>query len=154
MNGIVKSALSICILFLAAESYAFNCRIATTPVNFGNYDVFSSYVLDSTGTITVSCNNPEQKPFSIMITLSAGGSGVFNPRKMSSSSGADRLSYNLFTNPSRTVIWGDGTGGSSTVSSLITRTSTFNSLLYGRISAGQNVSVGNYSDVLTATVNW
>jgi spore coat protein U-like protein len=152
MNCMVKSALSICILFLAAESYAFSCRIATTPVNFGNYDVFSRFVQDSTGTISVSCNNPGKKPINITITLTAGSSGRFNPRQMSSSN--DRLSYNLYSDPNHMVIWGDGTGGSSTVSSIVTKSTAFNSLVYGRIPPGQNVGVGNYSDVLTATVIW
>jgi spore coat protein U-like protein len=154
MNSLVKSALLFCTLFFVAESHAFNCRISTTPVNFGSYDVFSGYVQDSTGTISVSCNNPEKKPIAIRVTLSAGGSGIFNPRHMRAASGNDRLNYYLFTDPSRTVIWGDGTGGSSYVSGMITKTSSFTSLVFGRILPGQNVSVGNYSDVLTATVIW
>lgn len=154
MNSMMKSALFFCTLFFVAECYAFNCRISTTPVNFGSYDVFSSYVQDSTGTIAISCNNPEKKPITIRVTLSAGGSGKFNPRQMRAASGTDRLNYYLFTDPSRTVIWGDGTGGSSSVSSVINKDSSFTSLVYGRILPGQNVGVGNYSDVLTATVIW
>ncbi len=154
MKRMFKPELTIGMLLLASETLAFNCKIATTPVNFGSYDVFSKFVMDSTGTITVTCNNPEKKPINITITLSAGGSGSFNPRQMLSSSGSDRLNYNLYSNPSHTVIWGDGTGGSSFVSSMVDRTTTFNSLVYGRILPGQNVGVGNYSDMLTATVNW
>lgn len=154
MNSLARLVLTICILFFAAETHAFNCRISTTPVNFGVYDVFSSYVQDSTGTITVTCQNPEMKPLPVVISLNAGGSGTFNPRQMRASSGTDRLNYYLFTDPSRTVIWGDGTGGSSIVSSQITKSTTFNAVVYGRILPGQNVGVGNYSDVLTATVTW
>ena len=148
----VKSALVICIVFLAVESHAFSCKIATTSVNFGNYDVFSSFVLDSTGTISVDCNNLENKPMTIKITLTAGNSGKFIPRQMSSSN--DRLSYNLYTDPSHVTIWGDGTGGSSVVTSVVDRTSTINALVYGRIFPGQNVGVGIYNDQLTATVFW
>jgi len=154
MKSLVIGTLFFCALFFCAECFAFNCRISTTPVNFGTYDVFSQFVLDSTGTISVSCNNLEKKPMSIKVTLSAGNSGVFNPREMRSTSGMDRLKYYLFSDPAMTTVWGDGTGGSSYVSSVVTRDSTFNVLIYGRVTPGQNVSVGNYSDVLTATVLW
>lgn len=154
MKRLVSSALFVCTLCFVAECLAFTCRVSTTPVSFGSYDVFSRYVLDSTGTISVTCNNLEKKAASVRITLSAGNAGEFNPRQMVSSSGNDRLKYYLFTDPSRTVIWGDGTGGSSFVSAVVTRDSSFNSLIYGRIPPGQNVSVGNYSDILTATVTW
>jgi len=154
MKSLVRSVLFFCALFFCAECFAFNCRIATTPVNFGTYDVFSQSVLDSTGTISVSCNNLEKKPMSIKVTLSAGNSGAFNPREMRSTSGQDRLKYFLFSDPAMTVVWGDGTGGSSYLSSVVTRDSTINALIYGRILPRQNVSVGNYSDVLTATVLW
>jgi len=154
MKSMVKSALVLCVLFLAAESHAFSCKIATTSVNFGNYDVFSSFYLDSTGTISVDCNNQENRPMNIKITLTAGNSGKFSPRQMSSSSGSDRLSYNLYSDPSHNTIWGDGTGGSSVVTSVVDRTSTINALVYGRIFPGQNVGVGIYNDQLTATVFW
>ncbi|MDD2320262.1 MAG: spore coat U domain-containing protein [Geobacteraceae bacterium] len=154
MKSLVRVTLFLCTLLICAESFAFTCRIATTPVNFGTYDVFSRFVLDSTGTVSVTCNNIEKKPMSIRVTLSAGNSGVFNPRELRSTSGPDRLSYYLFSDPSMTVVWGDGTGGSSYVSAVVTRDSTLTSLIYGRIPPGQNVSVGSYSDVLTATVLW
>jgi spore coat protein U-like protein len=154
MRSLVKFVLLLSVLFIYSESFAFTCRISTTPVNFGTYDVFSRFVQDSTGTISVRCNNLEKKPMSVKITLSAGSSGMFNPREMISTSGQDRLRYYLFSDPSMTVIWGDGTGGSSYVPATVIRDSTFNALIYGRIPPGQNVSVGNYSDVLTATVIW
>ena len=154
MKSLVICTLFFCALSFCAECFAFNCRISTTPVNFGTYDVFSGYVLDSTGTITVSCSNPEKKPMPITISLSTGSSGTFTPRQMKSTNSTDRLNYYLFSDPARNLIWGDGTGGSSRVSMVVTRDSTVNALIYGRILPGQNVSVGNYSDVLTATVMW
>jgi len=155
MNSLLQSVLILsALLFPVASCYAFNCALSTTSINFGNLDVFSGYVLDSTGTLTVSCSNPEKKPIPVKISINSGVSGKFNPRQMQGSNSTDRLNYYLFTDPSGTVIWGDGTGGSSTVTSTVTRTSTLTSTIYGRIPAGQNVSVGTYTDVLTATVIW
>lgn len=154
MNGLVKSAFFFFTLCIAAEIHAFNCRISTTPLNFGSYDVFSGFVLDSTGTVSITCNAPDHKPLAILVTLNAGGSGSFNPRQLRATTGNDRLNYYLFTDPSRSVIWGDGTGGSSPVSGVVTKYSSFNALVYGRIPARQNVSVGAYTDQITATVIW
>jgi len=108
MKSLVIGTLFFCALFFCAECFAFNCRISTTPVSFGTYDVFSQFVLDSTGTISVSCNNLEKKPMSIKVTLSAGNSGVFNPREMRSTSGMDRLKYYLFSDPAMTTVWETG----------------------------------------------
>ena len=155
MNSLLKSVLFLGALFFpAASCYAFNCTVATTPVNFGTYDVFAGYVLVSTGTLTVSCSNPEKKPITVNISINSGSAGKFNPRQMQGSNGTDRLNYFLFTDPSGAVIWGDGTGGSSIVSSTVTKASTSTSTIYGWIPAGQNVGVGTYTDVLTATVTW
>ncbi|MDD2582710.1 MAG: spore coat U domain-containing protein [Desulfuromonadaceae bacterium] len=150
----VKLALLLCTLLFSTECYAFNCSIATTPINFGNYDVFSNQALDSSGTITVDCNNPDQKPIKIDISINSGSSGKFNPRQMQGANGTDRLNYYVFTDPSGAAIWGDGTGGSSIVSTIVTKNSILNSNVYARIPAGQNVSVGTYTDLLTATVSW
>ncbi|MFZ3207867.1 MAG: spore coat U domain-containing protein [Geobacteraceae bacterium] len=155
MNCLIRTALFsfLYVMFFFSECCAFSCKISTTPVNFGNYDVFTGAVQESTGTITVDCKNPEQKPLSVIISIDKGSSEGFNPRQMTSTMG-DRLNYYLYTNPARTTIWGDGTGGSATVNDTLTKSAILNVVIYGRIPAGQNVSVGTYTDVLTATVIW
>jgi spore coat protein U-like protein len=87
-------------------------------------------------------------------------SGTFNPRRMKRSGGSDVLEYNIFIDATRTVIFGDGTGGTQTIrvhkppgtpakapwSSQVT--------IYARIPPGQDVPAGGYSDSLTITVDW
>jgi spore coat protein U-like protein len=69
--------------------------------------------------------------------------------------GSDFLDYNLFRDNGRTSIWGDGTGGSSSQFILFLIANTPRILtVYGRIPPGQDVSVGQYSDVLTVTVTF
>ncbi len=65
------------------------------------------------------------------------------------------LTYNLYRNAGRTNIWGDGTGGTS----VYTRAnppndSNVNLTIYGRIPAQQDVSAGNYSDTVSAVINF
>jgi len=149
-NIVVGAAL----LLFSAEAGAFNCGVTTTPVRFTNYDVFSPSPANSTGTINVSCNNPASKPIPVTIAISSGAAGSFNPRQMKAAAGAERLNYYLFTDPSRTVIWGDGTGGTSIVTNLVTKQATWIATVFGTVPPRQNLSAGSYSDTLTVTVLW
>ena len=130
------------------------CTIGVTPVSFGNYETFSSIPTDATGTITVNCGF---RVVRATVTLGVSStSGTFNPRRMKRSTGSDLLDYNIYTDTARTVIFGDGTGGTSNV--LFRRPTgpprdwSETVTTYARIPPGQNVSVGAYSDTLTATV--
>ncbi len=119
-----------------------------------NYDVFSLYPLYSTGTIAVSCNNPDKNPMPVTIAVSSGGSGTFNPRQMKAAAGTDLLNYYLYTSAARTVIWGDGTGGTSTVTNNVSRNFPWNATIFGALPQRQNVSAGNYHDIVVVTVMW
>ena len=129
------------------------CNISTTPVTFVNYDVFSTVPLDTTGTITVNCN--ESPPPTVTIAIgSSPNSGGFNPRKMRLSGGGDLLEYNFYTDNNRTKIWGDGSGNTYTLTNRVRRNRPWVSTVYGRIPPGQDVSVGSYNETLTITITW
>jgi spore coat protein U-like protein len=141
------------LILLSVEAVAFHCTVSTTPVSFGSYDVFSSFPLDSTGTITIYCNNLEKKAMPVTVSISSGAAGSFNPRQMQRE-GGDRMNYYLFSDPSRTTIWGDGTGGTSIFRRIIDRESPVYATVYGRIPARQNLRAGAYRDSLVVTVMW
>lgn len=118
------------------------------PVSFGVYNVFdASPNLSGIGGLGVSCKGGGG-PF--VISLGTGQSHSYVSRVMQS--GNQSLHYNLFTNPSRTVVWGNGSGGSGTVT--VTKNSTVTLSVYGLIPAGQDVGVGTYADCLIATINF
>lgn len=154
MGNSLKMMLSLLLVFCAAKSFAFNCSVSTTPVNFINYDVFSPSPGYSTGIVLITCNAPAQNPLTVNISINSGGSGTFNPRQMRAATGSDRLNYYLFTDASRTVIWGDGTSGTSTVTNLVTKNVPWNATIFGMLPPRQNLSAGNYRDTLLVTVNW
>lgn len=146
---------SAALLFLAAFAGGARaaCTVSTTGLAFGPYDVFAPVPLDTTGTVTVSCDrNPHAA-----ITVSIGPStvsGGFRPRQMRHVVLPDRLNYNLFTSPSLGTVWGDGSAGTSTVVlRRIRGRRPVVTTIFGRIPPGQNVSVGAYSDALTVTIN-
>jgi spore coat protein U domain-containing protein, fimbrial subunit CupE1/2/3/6 len=120
------------------------CSVTTSGINFGDYDVFSILDDDITGTINVSC----QSATSYSISLSTG-SGTYAARVMTSA--GNILNYNLYLDPTRLTVWGDGSAGTGTVSGSGTASSN---PVFGRIPARQNVYVGTYTDVVTVTVTF
>jgi spore coat protein U-like protein len=146
------AAAAFLIFLLAAASGAEAvCTVATTPVAFGNYDVFTLTDTTANGSLTVTCD----QVFNIFITATIGASpnsGVFNPRQMKHATLADLLSYNVYTNAAMTRIWGDGTLGTFTRSRNVRRNRPWTAVIYGRITAGQDVSVGSYTDALVVTI--
>ncbi|MEQ1439345.1 spore coat U domain-containing protein [Fontimonas sp. SYSU GA230001] len=131
------------------------CTVSTSPVVFGSYNPISGAAVDSTGTVTVTCTAVVSISVNYSIALGTGLGGSFAPRRMTS--GANTLPYNLYTSASRSTVWGDGSGGTSTVSDgytlgllLVTRNYT----VYGRIPASQNVAAGAYADTIVVTVTY
>lgn len=147
------AALVFWTLSAAVPALATQCNVTATPVNFGAYDPLSTVPADATGTIDVSCRTPAQRPQTVALQLSAGGSGNFGQRTMTSAAG-DTLLYNLYSDPSMSTVFGDGSGGSETLTNTVFRGAPWSVTIYGRIPAMQKVPVGTYTDVLTATILW
>lgn len=146
---LILLALAIGTLY-ASDAQAQACTISATSVNFGSYNVFNASDTDSTGTVTYRCNGSAHN---ITIGLTQGASASFNQRQMQK--GSESLTYNLFVDASRTNIWGDGTSGTSVYSIGNPPNNTnVNLTVYGRVTAGQDVSAGTFSDTVTAVINF
>ncbi len=130
------------------------CTVSSAPVAFGGYSIAAGASLDAAGAITVTCTAVLSIAVNYTIRLGPGAGASFSPRRMA---GAGSLAYNLFTNASRTTIWGDGSSGTTTVADgyalgllLVSRSYP----VYGRIPAGQNVAPGAYADIVFVTVDY
>lgn len=137
-----------------AQALLATCTVSATTVAFGSYNPFNASNTDSTGTISVACSGLGVL-VNYTIKLSTGGSGSYSPRRMSS--GGNTLNYNLYTTSGRTTTWGDGTGGTGTISdgyTLSIGTTTRPYTVYGRVPALQNVRSGAYTDTITVTVDY
>lgn len=150
----VSLGLVVCLGALAAGRADAVCNVAATGIDFGSYDVFSPTPRDSTGSITVSCD--EIPPANVVIAIGPGGAGTFLPRWMRHASLPDALGYNVFTSPSMAVVWGDGTGATATVTMgrVPPNRPPKPVTIYGRIPPAQNVAAGTYSDTLVVTITW
>lgn len=153
----ISAAVALILLAQPAWGLLSWCTVSATPVSFGTYDVFDASPTDTAGTVSVTCRVILLGLLvSYKVSLDTGGSSSYNPRKMQKG-GSYTLGYNIYKDSARTQVWGDGSSGTSTLSvskpvQVGTHTDDYN--LYGRMSAGQNVEAGSYSDTITVTVEY
>lgn len=140
------SARALCVLC--------SCSASTPGLAFGPYDPTSNSPRDSNATVSINCTGVAALLGTIDIALSPGGSNSVPNRRLIQ--GADRLTYNIYSDPNYTTLWGDGSGGTTGVSlpfnGLLTYAATVTA--YGRIPAHQYVRAGAYTDTVTITVTY
>jgi spore coat protein U-like protein len=127
------------------------CTISTAAVAFGAYDPVvtnAAAALNGTGTVTVACT----KGASATIDLGNGGNLSAGSRRMTS--GPDFLNYALYKDAARTQVWGTGLAGGATLTYNSATKAATNLTVYGTVPGGQDVTVGNYSDTVVATINY
>ena len=94
--------------------------------------------------------------YTIALGGGGGGGGSVGARSMSSDSGT--LAYQLYRDPARTQVWGDGTGGSVTVADgyLLNGVPPVvrNYTAYGAIAPLSKVAPGLYSDTITVLMTY
>jgi spore coat protein U-like protein len=125
------------------SGWAKECKITSTPVNFGGYDPLSSTPLTALGSLDIICN-PTHKTFTVTVEVSPGSMGGQAERAMVSAGGG-QLYYNIYSDPSYTVVF-------TTMTRTVTRAMPWTITLYGRVRALQNVAPGLYTDTITATI--
>lgn len=153
----LTAALLAAVLSLTSMPAAalLDCTVSATEVDFGVYDPTNSSSTDATGNVHVFCLGLLDILVQTNISLSIGGGSSYTLREMSS--GADRISYNLYKEASHTTIWGDGTGGTGTFIDiiLVVLLGVFiDHPINGSIPAGQYVAAGSYTDTITVTVEY
>jgi spore coat protein U-like protein len=123
-----------------------SCSLGMSSVAFGSYNPLSASSLDTTGTMSFSCNATAPLP---TVALSRGSSSTFTQRIMTSA-GGDVLQYNLYLDALHLIVWGDGSDLTTQrhIAVGLSGSMTF----YGSVPAHQNAAAGAYADTLIATI--
>ena len=143
--------LIIALLALSGEISAQTCSVRVISLQFGDYNPLSGSTLDTTADVYVTCDLAI--PYTIALDAGANSSGNFNPRRMIMVGGENSLAYNIFRDPGRIEIWGDGRNNTFAHVGIGKGTES-HFIAFGRLPGGQNVPVGLYSDVLSVLVEW
>ena len=149
---LTRAAVAVAVLLLCATSAdAAQCSVSASSVSFGTYNVFAAVHNDSTGTITLNCNGGAH---AVKVEISSGGASSFALRRMLK--GTEQLRYNLYLDAARTIVWGNGSGGSESNSvGNPPNNQNVTLTIFARVPAAQDVSAGSYTDSpVTVTVNY
>jgi len=126
-----------------------DCQISSASnMSFGSTGVIGSN-RDATSSIVVQCTNGTA--YNIGLNEGLGSGATTSSRKMTGP-GAATIGYSLYTDTSRSSIWGN-TVGSNTVSSNGTG-SAQTYTVYGRVSAQTTPAPGSYADTVTVTLTY
>ena len=104
------------------------------------------------GTVAISATCTVGTNYTLSLDVGLGSGATLSTRRMTSV-GGDTLDYALYTTAGRTTPWGDGTGGTGTVSSTGTGLSQVFTV-YGRVPSSAAASVGVYADTVTVTATY
>lgn len=161
--GVAALALGVCGLANAgtasdtmgvSATVAGSCTINAGDMAFGTYDpivTHASAALDATSTISVVCATGSSATLRLSQGLNAveGSTDAAPLRQLVS--GANVLSYQLFTDEALSDVWGN------TLATGVSHTGTgaaASFTVYGSIPGGQNVPLGAYVDTVTAYIDF
>lgn len=134
--------------FTAQATVIDDCTISATNLDFPRTGVLDE-PLRATGGLNVRCTNGN----AWRISLNGGGSGSVANRRMLRVDGGASVAYQIHTNSSRSIIWGDGTAGTGRVTG--TGSGQSQSVpVHGTVPAQTTPRPGNYRDTITATISF
>lgn len=141
--------------FIVTATLAPTCTIQTTPAVFGHYNPLTNHAtapLDITSSVTITCS----KGMATTIGLDRGLHADYaldTTRAMKHAVRDEYLNYELYKDPIHTTLWGTS-GAHLVVPPIAPDTKPRTYLIFGRVPAGQNVSIGDYHDTVVAVVNF
>jgi spore coat protein U-like protein len=96
---------SVCAATIASSAaQAQSCTVTNASGSYGNVDVLSGTVADTTSTFTVTCTGNKNKTVHLCIEMSGGSPSDAGKRALSN--GARFLDHEFYSDPSRTQLWG------------------------------------------------
>lgn len=127
-----------------------SCVVSTTAINLVNVNLISTAARDATGGMAVTCTNGAG--WSAAADAGKGTGATPGARQMVS--GADVLDYALYSDTARTVLWGDGTAGTTAITGTGTGV-VDNRVIYASVLPGQvTAHAGTYADQINVTVTY
>lgn len=153
---VTRLALLAAALCSFCPAWAASCSVGVSLV-FGSYNSIGGVVRDSLGQVTITCTGTANERVDYTLHSTAG-SGSYSGRTALSANSS--LTYNIYTDPSRTTVWGDGTSGTQPITGSFninsSGTETQHEItIYGRIPAGQNLAkTGSYTDSVAINMSY
>jgi spore coat protein U-like protein len=123
------------------------CTVSASALAFAAY---SGTAVDGTADLTVNCTN--DAPYTIGLGAGNGTAATTTTRVLTGSLSGTTMNYGLYQDAAYATVWGDTVGTDTLAGTGDGADQTIP--VYGRIVAGQNGSVGTYTDSVAVTVNY
>ena len=120
---------------------------SASTLNFGTQGVLSANV-DQTSTVQVTCTNTT--PYNIGLDAGTGTGATVAARKLTS--GANTVNYTLYSNSTRTTLWGNTVGTDTVAATGNGAAQSYT--VYGRVPSQAAPAPGTYTDTITVTVTY
>jgi spore coat protein U-like protein len=157
--------------FNAKASVAANCQMsAVGDLSFGAYDPVVANAtsgLSGNTSFTLKCTRGASPVISLSVSNANFAKNLAGKRAMNngttSPATGNYLSYDLFVpngvgdatvTSASVAYWGDNTNGTSTFAPSVPTVATQTITIFGSVPGGQDAVAGNYTDSVTATVNY
>jgi spore coat protein U-like protein len=122
------------------------CEVTATDLNFGTYSSQAGTPLQGTTLLRATCTPGSS--YNVGLNEGTSPGATVNQRKMVS--GAQALNYQLYSDASRSRIWGN-TIGTDTVTGVGTGMAQDHTV-FGAVPAAQVVPAGDYADTITVRI--
>jgi spore coat protein U-like protein len=122
------------------------CAVTATDLDFGTYTSQSGTALQATTLLRATCT--PNTTYHVGLDQGQSPGATVNARKMVS--GANALNYQLYSDTSRTTVWGNTTG-TDTVTG-VGNGLAVDHTVFGAIPAAQVIPAGEYQDTITVRV--
>lgn len=137
--------------FGVTADVAADCTVSATTLDFGATGDLALAVRNANGSISIKC--AQGVNYTVALNAGQGSGATVAQRKLTLSGGSDTLMYQLYRDAGRLQPWGDGSGGTSTLSgsgsgSVVTHT------VYGSLPVQSMPPPGVYADLITVTVTY
>lgn len=145
--------------FQVTATVAASCTVTATDIAFGAYDPAEANAtapLDASGTVNVRCTRGTSTAVAALNQglAPATGSTCANPLRQMSGAGAERLRYDIYQDGVRNTVWGCDASNSQAIPSFTSSLTPVQLITYGRIPAGQDAAIGNYTDTVQVSVTF
>ena len=127
-----------------------SCTVSVADLNFGAYASNQTNPIQGQTAIQLLCGVGTTAEVSLDEGLRPGSNT--SRRRMGQDSGTDRLEYDLYQDPGRTIHWGDKSGRDTL--EVETTGAPLTVPVYGQVLGGQRVRDGSYSDTITVVVTY
>jgi spore coat protein U-like protein len=145
--------------FNVTANIAGSCVVSAADIAFGAYDpvdVNASTPKDASGTVTVRCTKGMSTAVAALNQGAnpTGTSSCAAPDRQMNGGGALRLGYGIYQDAARTTTWGCDAANDLALPAFTSSITPQVLTTYGRIPAGQDASIGSYTDTVQVSVTF